>query len=84
VRFDSKTNDVDADEVPEKADYYRTQMEAYAIALYQQAPDRRVTATLYFTTPGDPVRFDWGPDELADLESRVETEIHEAMDAIDR
>ena len=81
---DYKTNDVDADEVPEKADYYRTQMEAYAIALHQQAPDRRVTATLYFTTPGEPFRLDWSPDELDDLESRVEAEIHEAMDAIDQ
>ena len=72
---DYKTNDITADELPEKAAYYRTQMEAYAVALHQNEPERTVTATLYFTTPDEPHRFEWTPAELATLTDEVEAEI---------
>jgi len=76
---DYKTNDVDAESATEKADYYRTQMEAYAVALAQQAPDRAVTATLYFTTPGVAVTFAWSPTELAELAESFGREIEAAL-----
>ncbi|MFC7020213.1 MULTISPECIES: UvrD-helicase domain-containing protein [Haloarcula] len=73
--IDYKTNDIEAGEIPEEADYYRTQMEAYAIALHQQDSTRAVAASLYFTTPGEVRRFGWTPSELSDLESETEAEI---------
>lgn len=77
--IDYKTNDIEASEVEEKADYYRTQMEAYAIALHQQDPSREVTTTLYFTTPGEDRQFAWTPGELDDLEAEVESEIQQRI-----
>jgi len=81
--IDYKTNDVEASEVEEKADYYRTQMEAYAIALHQQDPSREVKATLYFTTPGEARQFAWTPSRLDDMDEQVETDIRERMSAVD-
>ncbi|MFC7228652.1 UvrD-helicase domain-containing protein [Salinirubellus salinus] len=76
---DYKTNDVDADGAAEKADDYRTQMEAYAVALAQQDPDRAVTATLYFTTPGVAETVRWSPEGVAalaeDFEAKIEREL---------
>ena len=70
---------MDAEGAAEKAEYYRTQMEAYAVALGQQDPDRAVTATLYFTTPGVAVTFEWSPEEVValaeDFEGRIEAEL---------
>jgi ATP-dependent helicase/nuclease subunit A len=76
---DYKTNYVTAAEVPDKAAYYRTQMEAYAIALHQQDPERVVTATLYFTEPDEYHEFEWSPAELGELEVRIERELRAAM-----
>ena len=76
---DYKTNAVDASEVESKADYYRTQMEAYAVALGQQAPDRAVTATLYVTTPAEPWTFEWSPAEVATLAERFEGRIEDEL-----
>jgi ATP-dependent helicase/nuclease subunit A len=77
--IDYKTNDVNAAGAEEKAEYYRTQMEAYAVALGQQDPDRAVTATLYFTMPDVFETFTWSPEELTELaeefEGRIETEL---------
>jgi ATP-dependent helicase/nuclease subunit A len=76
---DYKTNDVDAEGAAEKAEYYHTQMEAYAVALGQQDPDRAVTATLYFTTPGVAKTVGWSPEEVValaeDFEGRIEAEL---------
>jgi ATP-dependent helicase/nuclease subunit A len=76
---DYKTNRLTAAEVPEKAAYYRTQMEAYAIALHQQDPERTVTATLYFTEPGEPHEFEWSSTELEELEARTGRKIRATM-----
>jgi ATP-dependent helicase/nuclease subunit A len=80
---DYKTNDVDADGAAEKADYYRTQMEAYAVALAQQDPDRAVTATLYFTTPGVAETVEWLPEELAELSEEFEARIERELDTVE-
>ncbi len=80
---DYKTNYVTAAEVPEKAAYYRTQMEAYAIALHQQDPERAVTATLYFIEPGESYEFEWKVAALEALRERTEQTIREAMLAED-
>jgi ATP-dependent helicase/nuclease subunit A len=76
---DYKTNHLTAAEIPETAEYYRTQMEAYAIALHQQDPDRTVTATLYFTEPGEPHEFEWSSTELEELKTRTGREISATM-----
>jgi ATP-dependent helicase/nuclease subunit A len=76
---DYKTNDVDADEVEEKAEYYRTQMEAYAVALAQQDPERAVSATLYFTTPGLAETCEWSPAEVTVLADEFEGEIEREL-----
>jgi ATP-dependent helicase/nuclease subunit A len=73
--IDYKTNDVEASEVGERADYYRAQMEPYAIALHQQDPARGVTAWLFFTTPGEARKFVWTPGELDALRTNVVEEI---------
>jgi ATP-dependent helicase/nuclease subunit A len=80
---DYKTNDITADELPEKAAYYRTQMEAYAVALHQNDPERTVTATLYFTTPDEPHRFEWAPSELATLAAETEAELLDRIDLLE-
>ena len=80
---DYKTNAIDASGVEEKADYYRTQMEAYAVALGQQDPDRGVTATLYFTTPAEPWTFEWSPAEVAELAEAFEGMIEREVPAAD-
>jgi ATP-dependent helicase/nuclease subunit A len=72
---DYKTNDIGVGEVSEKAAYYRTQMAAYATALHQHDPAKRVTATLYFTTPAEPHRFTWRPADLAALRAELRAEI---------
>jgi ATP-dependent helicase/nuclease subunit A len=77
---DYKTNDIGVGEVSEKAAYYRPQMAAYAVALHQHDPDKRVTATLYFTTPAEPHRFTWTPSELATLTENLETELLARVD----
>ena len=79
---DYKTNDIGPAAVPEKAAYYRTQMEAYAVALHQHNPDKRLTATLYFTTPAEPHRFTWTPSELATLTTDLETELLARVDGL--
>ena len=80
---DYKTNDIEVSEVAEKAEYYRTQMAAYAIALHQQDPERTVTTTLYFTTPDEAHRFEWTPAELDALKREFGVELTQAIDAVD-
>ena len=80
---DYKTNDITAAEVAAKADYYRTQMEAYAVALHQNEPEKTVAATLYFTTPDEPHRFEWTPSELAALAASMEATIEELSPTIE-
>jgi ATP-dependent helicase/nuclease subunit A len=80
---DYKTNYVTVAEVPEKAEYYKTQMEAYAIALHQQHPSRAVRAALYFTEPGEACEFEWNVAELEALRERTEQEVCRAMPAED-
>jgi ATP-dependent helicase/nuclease subunit A len=74
---------VDAAGATEKATYYRTQMEAYAVALAQQDPGRAVTATLYFTTPGVAETFEWPPKQLVKLHERFEARIETELDRLD-
>jgi ATP-dependent helicase/nuclease subunit A len=66
---DYKTNDLTASEVPAKAEFYRWQLLAYAVALHQNDPDASVTATLYFTKPEEAHRFEWSS---ADLEANAD------------
>ncbi|WP_255198516.1 UvrD-helicase domain-containing protein [Halorarius litoreus] len=78
--IDYKTNDITSSEVTAKADYYRTQMAAYAVALQQNEPDKTVTATLYFTTPGEPYQFEWPPEELSALASELRGALEPHLD----
>ena len=78
---DYKTNDITSAEIEAKARYYRTQLEAYAVALHQNDPETSVTATLYFTTPGEPHRFEWSPRELDSLESVLAESIASEIDS---
>ena len=80
---DYKTNDITRDEVESKADYYRTQMESYAVALYQNEPDKTVIATLYFTTPDEPHTLEWTPAALDELGAEIESNISGAIDTLD-
>jgi hypothetical protein len=58
-------------------------MEAYAVALAQQDPDRAVTATLYFTTPGVAETVEWLPEELAELSEEFEARIERELDTVE-
>lgn len=80
---DYKTNDITEMEVAEKANYYRTQMESYAVALHQNEPDKTVSATLYFTTIDEPYTFEWQPSELDTLAGEMEANIEALLDALD-
>ncbi|QLD89114.1 UvrD-helicase domain-containing protein [Natronomonas salina] len=80
---DYKTNDITEAEVEEKAEYYRTQLEAYAIALHQQDSNRDVLATLYFTSPEVPHEFEWDADELNELRSKTVDRIASELDTLE-
>ncbi|WP_433632569.1 UvrD-helicase domain-containing protein [Halomicrococcus sp. NG-SE-24] len=72
---DYKTNDITADEVDGKGEYYRTQMAVYALALHQNDPTRSVTATLYFTAVDEPWHVEWEASALPSTKSELEDEI---------
>lgn len=73
---DYKTNKItDPSKLDEKADQYKWQMRAYAVALYQSDPSREVQATLLFTETGEPRTFSWTPEELAKVEQTLDQEI---------
>ena len=80
---DYKTNDITDAEVEAKADYYRTQLAAYAIALHQQDPDRDVLAALYFTSPEVSSKFEWDSAELDELHEQIADRIEGAIDSLE-
>ncbi|AWB28398.1 UvrD-helicase domain-containing protein [Halococcoides cellulosivorans] len=67
--IDYKTNDLSSKSTTDLADHYRPQMLAYALALFQHDPDRRVRASLRFTDAGIEERLAWDPDESSLIES---------------
>lgn len=73
--IDYKTGTLSIDELEEEAEYYRTQLEAYAVALHQQRPNADVQATLYFTDIGEPWSVTWDSEQLEKLSDRIQSEI---------
>ena len=69
--IDYKTNDLSLTTTGVLADHYRPQMLAYALALFQHDPTRRVRASLRFTDVGVEEQFEWQRSELTDIESEL-------------
>ncbi|MFW5949822.1 MAG: UvrD-helicase domain-containing protein [archaeon] len=73
--IDYKTNSLAGRDLEDLVDYYRPQLRAYAVALYQSDPGRAVRSVLYFTD-GDQARVEeFSPEELGVLESDVVGEL---------
>ncbi|TKX45556.1 hypothetical protein EXE41_11065 [Halorubrum sp. SD690R] len=73
---DYKTNKItDEASIDEKAQQYKWQMLAYAVALYQNDSTRDVKATLLFTEVGEPRTFSWSSDELNRQGNRLNEDI---------
>jgi ATP-dependent exoDNAse (exonuclease V) beta subunit len=80
--LDYKMNQITAEEVATKADYYHPQMKAYAAALADD-PDRTVRAALYFGVPGVAREFTWSREELASLPAALNSEIRSEIDSVE-
>ncbi len=79
---DYKTNDItDSATIDEKESFYEWQLKAYAVALYQADPDRRVCATLLFTEAGESRQFDWDADDLESIQDELDEEIRTRLSA---
>jgi len=73
---DYKTNEItDEASIDEKAQQYKWQMLAYAVALYQNDSTRDVKATLLFTEVGEPRTFSWSSDKLNRQGNRLNEDI---------
>ena len=73
---DYKTNKItDEASIDEKAQQYKWQMLAYAVALYQNDSTRDVKATLLFTEVGEPRTFSWSSDKLNRQGNRLNEDI---------
>ena len=69
--IDYKTNNLSSTTSNELAEHYRPQMLAYALALLQHDQSRDVQASLRFTDAGVEERFNWGLDQIADIQSEL-------------
>ena len=72
---DYKTGAVTPATMEADADYYMTQLKAYAVALHQQYPDKAVTASLVFTEISDNSTKEWSPKALARIEDEIRTRL---------
>ena len=73
---DYKTNKItDEASLDEKAQHYKWQMLAYAVALHQNDSTRDVKATLLFTEIGEPQTFSWSAEKLERQGDRLNQEI---------
>ena len=78
---DYKTNKItDEASLDEKAQHYKWQMLAYAVALYQNDSTRDVKATLLFTEIGEPRTLSWTSDELQVEDSSLNDDICQALE----
>jgi len=69
--IDYKTNDLSLTTSNELAERYQPRMFAYALALLQHDQSRDVRASLRFPDAGVEERFDWGLDQIADIQSEL-------------
>ena len=69
--IDYKTGAVDETGIEEDAAYYQHQLKAYAVALHQQNPHRRVQASLVFTDPDQAWHTEWQTSELDEMEAAI-------------
>lgn len=77
---DYKTNKITAQEaLTNKAQHYKWQLVAYAVALHQSDPHRNVTATLLFTEAGESRDFSWTGSELDELTTTLDRKICTAL-----
>jgi ATP-dependent helicase/nuclease subunit A len=73
---DYKTNKItDQGLLDEKAQQYKWQMLAYAVALHQNDSTRDVKATLLFTEVGEPRTFSWSAEKLERHGDRLNNDI---------
>jgi hypothetical protein len=68
---------VDETGIEEDVAYYQHQMKAYAVALHQLNPHRRVQASLVFTDPDQAWHTEWQTGELGEMEAAM----HETLEA---
>ena len=76
---DYKTGDVEADDLAEDADYYATQMKAYAVALAQQGTRRDVRVSLCFTAVDEAWEVTWTEREVAAMEREIRSRIRDGL-----
>ena len=73
---DYKTNKItDEVSIDKKAQHYKWQMLAYAVALHQNDSTRDVKATLLFTEMGEPRTFSWSAEKLKRQGDRLNNDI---------
>lgn len=68
---DLKTNRLDDEGIDLAARDYRTQMDAYALAVHRGLGAKRVTAVLNFLHPNVRVALEYGQEEFAEAEERL-------------
>ncbi|WP_336331115.1 PD-(D/E)XK nuclease family protein [Haloarcula sp. CGMCC 1.2071] len=70
-----KTNGFSTTLTAELPDHYRPQKPAYALALLQHDPDRKLCASLRSTDAAVEENFDWDTSEYPETESELATMI---------
>ena len=73
--IDYKTGSVTKDTLEHEAQYYESQLQAYAVALHQQDPDRQVRASLVFTALDTAWETAWSPAEIQAISDQIQTAI---------
>lgn len=85
--IDLKTGRPPAETTVSMPEEYRTQLEAYAVALHASRPERPVRTTLLFTETGQTISDSYTPSELdrltADLEARLDDHVASWLSAHD-
>jgi ATP-dependent helicase/nuclease subunit A len=79
---DYKTNKItDQVKLEGKAEHYKWQMLAYAVALHQSDSKRDVRATLLFTETDEPRMFEWSSEELPEQTSGLNAAIASGLES---
>ncbi len=77
--IDYKTGSMAESDLDNDAAYYANQMQAYAIALYQQDPTKRVRISVVFTDIKRSWSAQWDCEQLAELEQTIEKRIYSLL-----
>lgn len=81
--IDYKTGNVTPEELDTEAEYYESQLQAYAVALHQQDSDRQVRASLVFTASDTAWETTWSPAEIQTISDQIQTAIWDRAAALE-